>query len=68
MFSFANHNKISFNKIGYIDDIIESWILDNMEVESDELSEEILEDATVAIRKYFPEIAIEEYDIEEGDE
>ena len=39
-----------------------------MEVESDELSEEILEDATVAIRKYFPEIAIEEYDIEEGDE
>ena len=52
-------------EIGSIDDIIEAWILDNMEVESDELSEELLEEVTVAIRKYFPEIAIAEEDEED---
>ena len=52
-------------EIGSIDDIIEAWILDNMEVESDELSEELLEEVTVAVRKYFPEIAIAEEDEED---
>ena len=50
---------------GNIDDMIEAWILENMEVESDELSEELLEDVTVAIRKYFPEIAVAEEDDED---
>ena len=49
-------------EIGSIDDMIEAWILENMEVESDELSEELLEEVTVAIRKYFPEIKIAEED------
>ena len=52
-------------EIGSIDDMIEAWILENMEVESDELSEELLEEVTVAIRKYFPEIAIAEEDKED---
>ena len=52
-------------EIGSIDDIIEAWILENMEVESDELSEELLEEVTVAIRKYFPEIAVAEEDEED---
>ncbi len=52
-------------EIGSIDDMIEAWILENMEVESDELSEELLEEVTVAIRKYFPEIAIAEEDEED---
>ena len=50
---------------GSIDDMIEAWILENMEVESDELSEELLEEVTVAIRKYFPEIAVAEEDEED---
>ena len=52
-------------EIGSIDDMIEAWILENMEVESDELSEELLEEVTVAIRKYFPEIAVAEEDEED---
>ena len=52
-------------EIGSIDDMIEAWILENMEVESDELSEELLEEVTVAIRKYFPEIAVAEEDGED---
>ena len=52
-------------EIGSIDDMIEKWILENMEVESDELSEELLEEVTVAIRKYFPEIAVAEEDEED---
>ena len=50
---------------GSIDDMIEAWILENMEVESDELSEELLEEVTIAIRKYFPEIAVAEEDEED---
>ena len=50
---------------GNIDDMIEAWILDNMEVEPNELSEELLEEVTVAIRKYFPEIAVAEEDEED---
>ena len=52
-------------EIGSIDDMIEAWILENMEVESDELSEELLEEVTVSIRKYFPEIAVAEEDEED---
>ena len=52
-------------EIGSIDDMIEAWILENMEVESNELSEELLEEVTVAIRKYFPEIAVAEEDEED---
>ena len=52
-------------EIGSIDDMIEAWILENMEVESDELSEELLEEVTAAIRKYFPEIAVAEEDEED---
>ena len=50
---------------GSIDDMIEAWILENMEVESDELSEELLEEVTIAIRKYVPEIAVAEEDEED---
>ena len=52
-------------EIGSIDDMIEAWILENMEIESDELSEELLEEVTVAIRKYFPGIAGAEEDEED---
>ena len=52
-------------EIGSIDDMIEAWILENMEVESDELSEELLEEVTAAIRKYFPEIVVAEEDEED---
>ena len=52
-----------------LDNTLEQWILDNMEIEEDELTDEILNDIYDAIMKYIPEIAVsEEYQEEEDEE
>ena len=48
-----------------LDNILEQWILDNMEIEEDELTDEILNDIYDAIMKYIPEIAVAEEDEED---
>lgn len=48
-----------------LDNTLEQWILDNMEIEEDELTDEILNDIYDAIMKYIPEIAIAEEDEED---
>ena len=47
-----------------LDNTLEQWILDNIEIEEDELTDEILNDIYDAIMKYIPEIAV----AEEGEE
>ena len=54
-----------------LDNTLEKWILDNIEIEKSELTDEILNEIYDAIMKYIPEIAIaenEEDDDEEDDE
>lgn len=48
-----------------LDNTLEQWILDNMEIEEDELTDEILNDIYDAIMKYIPEIAVAEEDEED---
>ena len=48
-----------------LDNTLEQWILDNIEIEEDELTDEILNDIYDAIMKYIPEIAIAEQDEED---
>ena len=48
-----------------LDNTLEQWILDNMEIEEDELTDEILNDIYDAIMKYIPEIAVAEEDGED---
>ena len=45
-----------------LDNTLEQWILDNIEIEDDELTDEILNDIYDAIMKYIPEIAVAEED------
>ena len=48
-----------------LENTLEQWILDNMEIEEDELTDEILNDIYDAIMKYIPEIAVAEEDEED---
>ena len=48
-----------------LDNTLEQWILDNMEIEEDELTDEILNDIYDAIMKYIPEVAVAEEDEED---
>ena len=48
-----------------LDNTLEQWILDNIEIEEDELTDEILNDIYDAIMKYIPEIAVAEEDEED---
>ena len=48
-----------------LDNTLEQWILYNMEIEEDELTDEILNDIYDAIMKYIPEIAVAEEDEED---
>ena len=48
-----------------LDNTLEQWILDNMEIEEGELTDEILNDIYDAIMKYIPEIAVAEEDEED---
>ena len=47
-----------------LENTLEQWILDNIEIEEDELTDEILNDIYDAIMKYIPEVAV----AEEGEE
>ena len=51
-----------------LDNTLEQWILDNIEIEEDELTDEILNDIYNAIMKYIPEIAVAEEDEEDEDD